>query len=60
MKFLNKLGAKIYGAGTSTILIEGVKKLKGEEFLPIADRIDLETFILAPSICGGKLQLFKN
>ena len=58
MKFLNKLGAKIYGAGTSTILIEGVKKLKGEEFLPIADRIELETFILATSICGGKLQLF--
>ncbi len=57
MKFLNSMGAKIYGAGTSTILIEGVKRLHGTEFLPISDRIEAGTFLLATAITGGEVEL---
>ena len=54
-KFLNKMGAKIAGAGSSTIVIEGVKKLDGCEFEPIPDRIVAGTYIIAAAITGGKL-----
>lgn len=57
MNFLNKMGAKVYGAGTSTILIEGVKKLHGCEYLPISDRIECGTYMLAAAITGGKIQI---
>ena len=57
MVFLNYMGAKIYGAGTSTILIEGVKKLHGCEYLPIPDRIECGTFLLATAITGGEVEL---
>ena len=57
MKFLNSMGAKIYGAGTSTILIEGVKKLHGTEFLPMSDRIEAGTFLIAGAISGGEVQI---
>lgn len=53
--FLNKMGAKISGAGSSTIIIEGVKKLEGCEFEPIPDRIVAGTYIIAAAITGGKL-----
>ncbi|MBE5737737.1 MAG: UDP-N-acetylglucosamine 1-carboxyvinyltransferase [Clostridiales bacterium] len=58
MKFLNKMGAKVYGAGTSTILIEGVKKLHGCEYLPISDRIECGTYMIAAAITGGKMQIY--
>ena len=54
-KFLNKMGGKIAGAGSSTIVIEGVKKLDGCEFEPIPDRIVAGTYIIAAAITGGKL-----
>ncbi len=57
MNFLNLLGAKIYGAGTSNILIEGVKKLNGGTYSPIFDRVEAGTFMLAVAITGGELQL---
>ena len=57
MEFLNSMGAKIYGAGTSTILIEGVKKLHGTEYTPIPDRIECGTFLLATAITGGEIEL---
>lgn len=57
MKFLNSMGAKIYGAGTSTILIEGVKKLHGTEFKPMSDRIEAGTLLIAGAITGGEVQL---
>ncbi|MBU2081849.1 UDP-N-acetylglucosamine 1-carboxyvinyltransferase [Patescibacteria group bacterium] len=44
--FLNSLGAKIYGAGTPTITIEGVKSLKGGEWAGMPDRIEAGTFII--------------
>ena len=57
MKFLNAMGAKVYGAGTSTILIEGVKKLHGTVFKPISDRIEAGTYLIAAAITGGEIEL---
>ncbi len=57
MNFLNSMGAKVYGAGTSTILIEGVKRLHGCEYTPIADRIEAGTFMLATAITGGEIEI---
>lgn len=53
--FLNGIGAKIKGAGTGTITIEGVKKLSGCTYLPIADRIEAGTFLVAGAMCGGEV-----
>ena len=55
--FLNSLGAKICGAGTSVIEIEGVQKLFSGEYTPIGDRIITGTYILATAMCGGKVTL---
>ena len=51
--FLNKMGAKIEGAGTRRIVIEGVKELHGAEHDVIPDRIEAGTFLVAGAI-GGK------
>ncbi len=51
--FLNKLGADIRGAGTSTIKIKGVKKLGGAVHSIIPDRIEAGTFMVAAAITGG-------
>ncbi len=53
--FLNKMGAKITGAGTSTIRIVGVEKLKGTVHTIIPDRIEASTFMIAAAITGGKV-----
>ena len=53
--FLNKMGAKISGAGTSTIIVEGVKTLKSTEYTPIGDRIIAGTYVIATCMCGGKV-----
>ncbi|MGC9458779.1 UDP-N-acetylglucosamine 1-carboxyvinyltransferase, partial [Vibrio genomosp. F10 str. 9ZD137] len=45
--FLNKLGAKITGAGTDTITIEGVERLGGGSHSVVADRIETGTFLVA-------------
>lgn len=59
--FLNRLGAKIRGAGTHTIKIEGVKRLKKEEecYIVIPDRIVAGTYLCAVATCGGEV-LLKN
>lgn len=57
MKFLNSMGAKVYGAGTSIIFIEGVKKLHGTEFLPMGDRIEVGTFLIGTAITGGEIEI---
>ncbi len=57
MNFLNSMGAKVYGAGTSMILINGVKKLHGTEYKPITDRIEAGTFMLATAITGGEVEI---
>lgn len=53
--FLNKMGAKISGAGTSTIRIIGVEKLGGTVHTIIPDRIEAATFMIAAAITGGKV-----
>jgi len=55
-KFLNSMGAKISGAGTSTIKIQGVEKLGGGEYQIIPDRIEAGTFaILAVAANSGEI-----
>ncbi|MFG6119480.1 UDP-N-acetylglucosamine 1-carboxyvinyltransferase [Thalassobacillus sp. B23F22_16] len=53
--FLNKMGAKIVGAGTETIRITGVDKLKGAEHTIIPDRIEAGTFMVAAAITKGNV-----
>jgi UDP-N-acetylglucosamine 1-carboxyvinyltransferase len=55
--FLNKMGAKIEGAGTRRIIIEGVKELHGAEHVIIPDRIETGTFLVAGAICGKGVTL---
>ncbi len=50
---LSAMGARIEGAGTSTIEIEGVDALSGAEHAVIADRIEMGSFMIAPAITGG-------
>jgi len=50
--FLNKMGAKIDGAGTNRIIIEGVHELHGAEHRVIPDRIEAGTFLVAGAIAG--------
>ena len=50
--FLNKMGAKIEGAGTRRLIIEGVKELHGVEHDIIPDRIETGTFLVAGAVCG--------
>lgn len=57
--FLNAIGCKISGAGTSVIYIEGVDNTYGCEYTPIPDRIATGTYIIAAAMTGGKL-LLKN
>ncbi|GLQ71345.1 UDP-N-acetylglucosamine 1-carboxyvinyltransferase [Vibrio penaeicida] len=57
--FLNTLGAKISGAGTDTITIEGVERLGGGKHSVVADRIETGTFLVAAAVSGGKI-LCKN
>jgi UDP-N-acetylglucosamine 1-carboxyvinyltransferase len=52
-ELLIKMGAKIEGAGTSTIRIQGVDKLGGADHTIIADRIEAGTFLIAGAITGG-------
>lgn len=55
--FLNASGARIKGAGTSVIEIEGVKKLHGVTYLPIPDRIVAGTVMCAVAACGGEAEI---
>ena len=50
--FLNKMGARIEGAGTRRLIIEGVRELHGAEHDIIPDRIEAGTFLVAGAICG--------
>ena len=53
--FLNKMGAKVKGAGTGTIRIEGVDILFGADHAIIPDRIEAGTFMVAAAITGGNV-----
>lgn len=53
--YLNKLGAKIVGAGTGTIRIEGVEQLRGRKHAVIPDRVEAGTFMVAAAMTGGNV-----
>ncbi|MEO0116926.1 MAG: UDP-N-acetylglucosamine 1-carboxyvinyltransferase [candidate division WOR-3 bacterium] len=55
--FLSKMGAKIKGAGTPRIEVEGVKGLSGVEYQPIPDRIEAGTLACACAITGGEVRI---
>jgi len=50
---INAMGGKISGAGTSTIVIEGVERLHGTDYDVLPDRIETGTFLVAGAITGG-------
>lgn len=55
--FLNKMGARIVGAGSNTIIINGVKDLNSVEYSIMPDRIEAGTFLCAAAITGSELKL---
>jgi UDP-N-acetylglucosamine 1-carboxyvinyltransferase len=54
---LNKMGAKITGAGTSRIVVEGVAKLNGARHSVVSDRIETGTYAMAVAMTGGDVML---
>ena len=56
-ELLNKMGARVRGAGTPTLQIEGVEGLNGAEHTIIPDRIETGTFIVAAAITKGELEI---
>jgi UDP-N-acetylglucosamine 1-carboxyvinyltransferase len=56
-ELLNKMGASIEGAGTGTLRIRGVAKLRGADHTIVPDRIEAGTFLVAAAITGGHLTL---
>ena len=54
---LRSMGAQIEGDGTSTITIQGVDRLHGATHPVVTDRIELGTYMLAPAIAGGQVEL---
>ena len=55
--FLNRMGAKISGAGTHTVVIEGVRQLHGVDYQPMADRIVAGTLLAAGAAAQGRIRL---
>ena len=49
---LNKMGAKVFGVGSDTVIVYGRKKLKGFEHTVIPDRIEAQTFMILGAMCG--------
>ncbi len=54
---LNKMGAKITGAGSDSIRIEGVERLSGTDYNVLPDRIETGTYLVAAAITGGKIKV---
>lgn len=52
-RYLNTMGAKIRGAGTDSIVIEGIAALKGGDHKVLPDRIETGTFLVAAAVTGG-------
>ena len=55
--FLNSMGAKISGAGTSEITIQGVESLHNTQYMPIGDRIVAGTYLIACAMTGGEITI---
>ena len=58
--FLNSMGAKITGAGSSTIRIEGVDEVGGTAYTVLPDRIEAGTYLVATAMTGGRVRLKKT
>ncbi len=58
--FLNSMGAKISGAGSSTICIEGVDEVGGTSYSVLPDRIETGTYLVAAAMTGGNVRLRKT
>lgn len=56
-RFLNKMGARIQGAGTDTIVIDGVERLTGCEYSVLPDRIETGTYLVAAAMTGGRVRV---
>ena len=57
--FLNKMGANVFGAGTSCITVCGVKRLNSVvEYTIMPDRIEAGTFLCAATLCGGEVNIY--
>ena len=56
-RFLNKMGARIQGAGTDTIIIDGVERLTGCEYSVLPDRIETGTYLVAAAMTGGRVRV---
>lgn len=54
--FLIKMGAKIDGAGSSTIVVTGVEELQGAEYSVLPDRIETGTYLVAAAMTGGRIR----
>ena len=54
---LNAMGARVRGAGTTTITIEGVETLHGADYAVLPDRIETGTFLVAAAITGGRVRV---
>jgi len=54
---LNQMGAKISGAGTNVIEVEGVSQLEAVDYSPMGDRLEAGTYLTAGSITGGKVKV---
>jgi len=55
--FLIAMGARIQGAGSDKIVIQGVKSLKGTDYEVLPDRIEAGTYLVAAAITGGRIRL---
>ena len=55
--FLNLMGARVKGAGTDRVTIQGVQSLSGADYTVIPDRIEAGTFLIAGAITGGDLEV---
>ena len=55
-RFLNRMGARIRGAGSSTIRVEGVQGLKGTTYTVLPDRIETGTYLVAAAMTGGHVR----
>jgi UDP-N-acetylglucosamine 1-carboxyvinyltransferase len=57
VRCLRSMGAQIEGEGTATVTVEGVDRLHGATHPVVADRIELGTYMIAPAIAGGEVEL---
>lgn len=55
--FLNAMGASVRGAGTDTIVIQGVERLRGASYDVLPDRIEAGTYLVAGAITGGRVRV---